>query len=96
MARSPATQTMVLEQKAPQAGRISHAAYPAIEQFQTIDGLLKSHASESDQKPLICYPVQGASDFEEHSAADLDWATDATVAYYLEQGLKPAVRSNCA
>ena len=73
-----------------------HAGYPAIENFMTIDGLLKSHAAEPDaaQKPLICYPVRGAADFEEHTAGDLDRYTDVAVRYYMEKGLQPAVRSN--
>jgi hypothetical protein len=71
-----------------------HAGYPPIEQFMTIDGLLKSHAAQPDEKqrPLICYPASGAADFEKHTAGDLDRYTDAAVHYYIEQGLPPAVR----
>jgi hypothetical protein len=70
-----------------------HAGYPAIERFMTIDGLLKSHAAEPDRskKPLICYPVRGAADFEQHTAVDLDRHTDVVVQYYIENGLQPAV-----
>lgn len=70
-----------------------HAGYPAIEKFMTIDGLIKSHAAEPDaaRKPLICYPVRGAADFEQHTAHDLDRCTDSVVQYYIEQGLQPAV-----
>lgn len=70
-----------------------HAGYPAIERFMTIDGLLKSHAHEVDEarRPLICYPVRGAADFEEHTANDLDRYTDVAVRYYMEKGLPPAV-----
>ena len=57
----------------------------------TIDGLLKSHASESAEPPLICYPATGASDYEEHTAKALDKLTDAAVARYIELGLEPAV-----
>lgn len=73
-----------------------HAGYPPIEKFMTIDGLLKSHAAQSDaaRKPLICYPVQAADDFEEHTAADLDRYTDVAVQFYLQQGLVPAVGMN--
>ncbi|KAK5788766.1 hypothetical protein VI817_009724 [Penicillium citrinum] len=69
-----------------------HAAYPPIEHFLTIDGLLKSHAAQPDEarKPLICYPIQGADDFEEHTAGDLDRYTDVAVQYYMKQGLGPA------
>ncbi|KAF7715772.1 NRPS-like protein biosynthetic cluster [Penicillium ucsense] len=69
-----------------------HASYPPIERFMTIDGLLRSHASQSDQAdiPLICYPVLGAADFEKHTAGDLDRFTDAVVQYYMRCGLVPA------
>lgn len=71
-----------------------HAGYPAIERFMTIDGLLKSHAAEPDEakRPLICYPIRGAADFEEHTAGDLDRYTNVAVRYYMENGLQPAVR----
>ncbi|KAJ5681848.1 uncharacterized protein N7477_001788 [Penicillium maclennaniae] len=69
-----------------------HAGYPAIENFMTIDGLLKSHATESDdaRRPLICYPVRGAADFEQHTAGDIDRYTDVAVRYYMTKGLQPA------
>ena len=61
----------------------------------TIDGLLKSHATETDEarRPLICYPVRGAADFEQHTAGDLDRYTDVVVRYYMQKGLQPAVRA---
>ncbi|KAJ5376810.1 hypothetical protein N7509_013696 [Penicillium cosmopolitanum] len=69
-----------------------HADYPPVEEFMTIDGLLKSHAAQLDQarKPLICYPARKADDFEEHTARDLDQYTDLAVKYYMQQGIKPA------
>lgn len=72
-----------------------HAGYPAIERFMTIDGLLKSHAAEADEgkRPLICYPIRAAADFEEHTAGDIDRYTDVAVRYYIERGLQPAVRT---
>lgn len=71
-----------------------HAAYPPIEQFMTIDGLLKDHAEQPDQakRPLISYPVRKADDYEEHTAGDLDKYTDLAARYYIEKGLPPAVR----
>ena len=56
----------------------------------TIDGLLKSHAAESSDSVLIGYPAKGVSDFEEHTAKDLDRFTDAAVAKYISHGLPPA------
>ena len=63
-----------------------------IEKYTTIDGLLRSHAAEAEQKPLICYPGTAVSDFEEHTAAAIDKYTDSAVNFYLENGLQPAVR----
>ncbi|KJX92757.1 hypothetical protein TI39_contig5827g00017 [Zymoseptoria brevis] len=65
-------------------------SYLPIDRFLTIDGLLKSHAAESEQKPLISYPRTGAADFEEHTAADIDRYTDAAVDFYIANGLQPA------
>ncbi|KAJ5703894.1 hypothetical protein N7493_011032 [Penicillium malachiteum] len=69
-----------------------HASYPPVEQFMTIDGLLKSHAAHPNEskKPLICYPVRGAADFEQHTAGDIDRYTDLAVRSYIEKGLAPA------
>ncbi|KAJ5614499.1 hypothetical protein N7528_008153 [Penicillium herquei] len=69
-----------------------HASYPPVEQFMTIDGLLKSHATQKNEseKPLICYPVSGAADFEQHTAGDIDRYTDLAVRSYMEKGLAPA------
>ncbi|KAJ5930389.1 hypothetical protein N7466_005882 [Penicillium verhagenii] len=69
-----------------------HAGFPPIEQFMTIDGLVKSHAAQSNQaaRPLICYPVHKADDFELHTAGDLDKYTDIASRYFMENGLPPA------
>jgi hypothetical protein len=66
--------------------------HPPIENFVTIDGLLKSHAAEEEQRPLVCYPYKGVNDFEEYTAAAIDQYTDLAVQFYIENGLKPAVR----
>ncbi|KAI2720735.1 hypothetical protein CBS147332_3975 [Penicillium roqueforti] len=69
-----------------------HSQWPAFEQFATIDVLLKSHAAQQDeaQRPLICYPVREAADFEEHTAGDINRYTDIAVRFYMKQGLLPA------
>ena len=86
------TTTVTMSEKRPvQAGRMDHSIYPPIERFQTIDGLLRSHAAEQEQKPAICYPVNTSSDFEEHTPAEVDRYTDITAQYYISHGLKPAV-----
>lgn len=71
-----------------------HSSHPPFEQFATIDGLLRSHAAQPDDPkvPLICYPIRGAADFEEHTAGDIDRYTDVVARYYMERGLPPAVR----
>lgn len=68
--------------------------HPPIEKFITIDGLLKSHAAEAEQKPLICYPKKGVSDFEEYTAAALDKFADSAVDFYTRNGLEPAVSAD--
>lgn len=70
-----------------------HSGYPPIEQYMTIDGLLKSHAAQSDEgcRPLICYPIRGAADFEEHTAGQLDRYTEIATRFYTSNGLLPAV-----
>ncbi|KAK3718652.1 hypothetical protein LTR37_004869 [Vermiconidia calcicola] len=64
--------------------------HPPIEKFTTIDRLLKSHAAEPIQKPLICYPSTGISDFAEYTASALDRLTDSAVQFYIRNGLEPA------
>ncbi|EME44159.1 NRPS-like protein [Dothistroma septosporum NZE10] len=66
------------------------ASYLPTSRFNTIDGLLKSHAAEPEQTPLICYPKEGAADFELHTGQDLDRFTDAAVQFYLANDLEPA------
>lgn len=75
------------------AGVMDHSIYPPIERFQTIDGVVRSHAAEQEQKPAICYPVSAAADFEEHTPAEVDRYTDITAQFYINQGLQPAVRT---
>ena len=65
--------------------------HPPIEKFTTIDRLLKSHAAEPIQKPLIFYPSTGVSDFEEYTGTALDCLTDLAVQFYIRNGLEPAV-----
>jgi hypothetical protein len=76
-----------------QAGVMDHSIYPPIERFQTIDGVIRSHAAEEEQKPAICYPFKTAADFEEHTPAEVDRYTDTAAQYYIDQGLQPAVRT---
>ncbi|KAF2164455.1 hypothetical protein M409DRAFT_56717 [Zasmidium cellare ATCC 36951] len=87
------TETVTIpEAEPPFTLKLAHhdASYLPISRYQTIDGLLKSHAAESNQTPLICYPKSTASDFELHTGQDLDRYTDAAVQFYLENGLQPA------
>jgi hypothetical protein len=57
----------------------------------TIDDLIRSHAAESEDFTLIGAPVTGLTDFEEHSARDVNGFADAAAARLQELGLKPAV-----
>jgi hypothetical protein len=65
----------------------------ALENYHTLDGLLTSHALEACDIPLLGYPVTGISDFEEHTAKDLDSSVDAAVARYRSLGLELVVRA---
>ena len=66
---------------------------PSPSKYLTIDGLLKSHATDSSNPVLIGYPAKGVSDFEEFTAKDLDRFADAAVAKYISRGLPQAVRN---
>lgn len=59
--------------------------------YQTLDGLIRSHAAELEEISLLAYPLVGVSDFEIYTAKALDRSVDAAVAYYREAGLSPAV-----
>ena len=84
---------MVAEERPPTNPAVFNdfSRHSPIENFMTIDGLLKSHASEAEQRPLICYPKDGVDDFEEYTAADIDSYANAAAAFYIESGLLPAV-----
>ncbi|KAI5205354.1 acetyl-CoA synthetase-like protein [Aureobasidium subglaciale] len=56
----------------------------------TIDDLIRSHAAEPEDFTLIGTPVTGLTDFEEHSARDVDKFADAAAARLQELGLEPA------
>lgn len=57
----------------------------------TIDDMIRSHAAEPEDFTLIGVPVAGLTDFEEHSARDVDRFANAAAARLQELGLKPAV-----
>ncbi|KAK4542196.1 hypothetical protein LTR36_007043 [Oleoguttula mirabilis] len=90
MATTTQTVTSAGLQTAPVRLSNDHSSHPPIEKFLTIDGLLKSHAADPAEPPLICYPAKGVSDYEEHTAKALDSFTDAACARYIELGLEPA------
>lgn len=58
----------------------------------TIDDLIRSHATEPEDFTMIGAPVTGLTDFEEHSARDVNGFADAAAARLQELGLEPAVR----
>lgn len=59
--------------------------------YLTIDGLLRSNASEDDDIPMVGYPEKGVSDYEIHTAKTIDRYVDAACWWYQEHGLLPAV-----
>ncbi|KAH0388306.1 acetyl-CoA synthetase-like protein, partial [Aureobasidium melanogenum] len=56
----------------------------------TIDDLIRSHAAEPEDFTLIGAPVNDLTNFEEHSAREVDRFADAAAARLQEIGLKPA------
>ena len=90
---SSVTTEMVAEESVPMKATVFNdfSRHAPLEKFHTIDGLLKSHAAESDQKPLMCYPKSGVSDFEEYTAKAIDEFVNSAVQYYIENGIQSAV-----
>jgi hypothetical protein len=74
-----------------------HAIRPALrlagsdDAIHTIDELIKRRASELGDSPLLCFPREGLTDYEDHSAQAIDSYVDAAVDALQRRGLKPAV-----
>ncbi|KAF2722236.1 acetyl-CoA synthetase-like protein [Polychaeton citri CBS 116435] len=65
-------------------------SHPPPEDFWTLDGMLRSHARQAKQKPLIYYPVDNVDDYEGYTASTLSRFVDAAVWRYIRLGLQPA------
>jgi len=63
-------------------------------EIYTLDELVKRRASELRDSPLLGYPRQGLTDYEEHSAAALDKYVDAAAAALQLRGLTPVVSTS--
>lgn len=61
------------------------------DEIYTIDDLIKRRASELQDAPLLCYPQDGLTDYEEHSALAIDRFVDAAAAALQQRGLQPVV-----
>lgn len=59
----------------------------------TLDELIRRRASQLRDSPLLGYPREGLTDYEEHSAEAIGRYVDAAVEVFQERGLKPAVCS---
>ncbi|KAF1836439.1 acetyl-CoA synthetase-like protein [Decorospora gaudefroyi] len=55
----------------------------------TIDELIKQRASVLGDSPLLCFPKDGLTDYEEHSARAIDGYVDAAVDALQGRGLEP-------
>lgn len=88
--RAPATLRVSRDENSPHNGM---AARLPPSTYWTVDGLLRKHASEDSDIPMVGYPMSGASDFEVHTVKSIDRYIDAACWWYQEQGLQPAVRS---
>lgn len=73
------------------SSRSGMGARPPPSTYLTIDGLIRSHASEEDDIPMIGYPEKGVSDYEIHTAKTVDRFVDAACWWYQENGLQSAV-----
>lgn len=84
----PTSVQVVADENAPQSGM---TARPHPSTYWTVDGLIRSHASEEEEIPMIGYPVTGAADYEVHTAKTVDRYVDAACWWYQKYGLQPAV-----
>lgn len=57
-------------------------------EIYTIDELIKRRASELRDSPLIGYPKEGVTDYEEHSAFAVNKYADAAAEALQRRGLK--------
>lgn len=57
----------------------------------TIDELIKQRASTFGDSPLLCFPKEGLTDYEEHSARAIDRYVDAAADALQGRGLERAV-----
>lgn len=64
---------------------------PPPSSYLTIDNLIRKHATEENEIPMIGYPQKGVDDYEVHTAKNIDRYVDAACWWYQNQGLKPAV-----
>lgn len=85
---APATIQAVAAENSAQSGMANR---PPPSYYLTIDGILRSHASEDADIPLVGYPATGVDDYEVHTAKALDRYVDAACWWYQRQGLQQAV-----
>ena len=85
-----ATISLLADANSPQNGMASR---PPPSTYQTLEGLIRSHASEDHEIPMVGYPDRGVDDYVVHTAKMVDRYVDAACWWYQEQGLRPAVRA---
>ncbi|KAK5102775.1 hypothetical protein LTS08_003575 [Lithohypha guttulata] len=83
----PATVQAVVDENSPNNGM---AARPHPSTYWTVDGLLRKHAAEDEDIPMIGYPATGAADYEVYTAKIVNRYVDAACVWYQKQGLLPA------
>lgn len=69
---------------------------PSDGQIYTIDELIRRRAAELKDAPLIGYPNEGVTDYEDHSAVAVDKYADAAAEALQRRGLKKVVSSTVA
>ena len=69
---------------------------PSDGEIYTIDELIRRRAAELKDAPLIGYPNEGVTDYEDHSAVAVDKYADAAAAALQQKGLKKVVSTKNA
>lgn len=69
---------------------------PSDGEIYTIDELIRRRAAELKDSPLIGYPNEGVTDYEDHSAVAVDKYADAAAAALQRRGLKKVVSTRNA
>lgn len=83
----PTSVQVVADENSPNNGM---RARPHPSTYWTVDGLIRKHADEDEEIPMVGYQVTGAADYEIHTVKTIDRYIDAACWWYWKQGLQAA------